>query len=88
MNELKLIGYELTIITLLNWSILFILDDFAIISTYSIELKVIPLQRHNYMLSTFSLLIFIGSVVLLYKNSFDIYLNYFYVFLFVLIMLI
>ena len=69
LAELYIIfGYNGTYLSLLNFSILFILDDFKIISDYSNDLRSV-LKSHFYRIWIFNLIMFVTSLVLLINKA-------------------
>lgn len=69
------------IMNILNWAILFIIDDFSIIYYYAIHLKVKPLYWHKIKIFIFNIMIFIGIIFLLNFNNFDNTLYWLFIFI-------
>ncbi|SER30141.1 hypothetical protein SAMN04488023_1076 [Pedobacter rhizosphaerae] len=63
-----ILGYKSIYLSLLNFSILFILDDFKIISEYSKNLRSV-LRNHFNRIWLFNLIMFIASVILLFHKN-------------------
>lgn len=79
LNSLELSGHELAILKMLNWAVFFILDDFIIITAYSTKFNSLPFKWHSQLISVFNIIIFTGTITLVYNYSFDTLLNIIYI---------
>lgn len=74
-----IIGYKNIYLSILNFAILFILDDFKIINDYSQGLKNV-LKSHFFRVWIFNLIMLLVAIILLFKNEYYLILSVYLIF--------